>query len=87
VPAAPAIRSKVQELRDVCDKFEVPLQAVALQFPLAHPAVASVLVGCRTADEVRENVAFLKVAVPGALWHELKRRSLVASDAPVPDDV
>ena len=46
--AAPpaAVLERVRRLEQLCEEFAVPLQAAALQFPLAHPAVASVVAGC-----------------------------------------
>ena len=62
----------------------MPLRAAALQFPLAHPAVACVLVGARTPEEVDDNLRMFRLEIPGGLWDELKRRGLVREDAPTP---
>jgi D-threo-aldose 1-dehydrogenase len=58
-------------LREVCESYGVPLRAAALQFPLRHPAVASVLAGCRSPEEVDDNVDMFGRAIPEALWAEL----------------
>ncbi len=58
-------------LKAMCESFDVPLRAVAVQFPLRHPAVATVAVGARTADQVRDNVALLMTEVPAELWAEV----------------
>jgi D-threo-aldose 1-dehydrogenase len=52
-------------------EFDVALEAAALQFPLAHPAVASVLMGCRTPEEVRANLAHFAAPIPAELWPRL----------------
>ena len=52
-------------------EFDVALEAAALQFPLAHPAVASVLMGCRTPDEVRANLDHFAAELPAELWPRL----------------
>lgn len=79
---APAeLLARRDELADVCREHGVALEAAALQFPLRHPAVVSVLVGCRTAGEVRENVGHLEAALPGDLWSALVDRGLVRADA------
>jgi D-threo-aldose 1-dehydrogenase len=54
-----------------CARHGVPLAAAAIQFPLRSPAVASVVVGARSAAEVTEDVRLLDVAVPAELWDEL----------------
>jgi D-threo-aldose 1-dehydrogenase len=65
------VLERVERLRATCAGLDVPLPAAALQFPLRHPAVATVLVGCRTAEEVAEDVRLLEEELPPALWQEL----------------
>jgi D-threo-aldose 1-dehydrogenase len=55
----------------VCADHGVPLGAAALRFPLRHPSVASVLVGCRSAAEVDENADLFDLDIPDALWEDL----------------
>ncbi|QKW17798.1 aldo/keto reductase [Kitasatospora sp. NA04385] len=84
---APAeLLARATELKAVCEKHGVPLRAAALRFPFGHPAVASVLVGTRSADEVRDAAAMLHRTVPAALWTELKDRGLLPADVPVPPE-
>jgi D-threo-aldose 1-dehydrogenase len=83
--AAPSeIVERVTRLRRVCAAHGVPLAAAALQFPLAHPAVLTVLPGMATPDQVTDATRWLQVTIPDALWSDLKREGLVQADAPVP---
>jgi D-threo-aldose 1-dehydrogenase len=82
--APPEVLERARRLRSICARHRVPLAAAALQFPLAHPAVAAVLTGARSAAEFRENVALLDVPVPAALWTELRETGLLPEEAPVP---
>lgn len=82
--APPAILERVARLETVCRAFDVPLSAVALQFPYAHPAVATVLNGARSAAEVRENAASFERTVPAGLWIALREQDLVDPRAPLP---
>jgi D-threo-aldose 1-dehydrogenase len=75
---------KVARLRRVCDTFDVEMPAAALQFPLAHPAVVSVVVGSRSAAEIYQAVRWLEQPVADGLWNELKRQGLMEAEAPVP---
>ncbi|AUY53960.1 aldo/keto reductase [Streptomyces sp. CB01881] len=85
--AAPAgLVSRALDLKAVCERYGVPLRAAALRFPFGHPAVASVLVGTRSAAEVRDATAMLHHGVPDALWAELKERGLLAADVPTPSE-
>jgi D-threo-aldose 1-dehydrogenase len=83
-PAAPEVIDRAQALQAACAQFDVPLRAAAIQFPLAHPAVASVVVGARTPQEVDDNLAMLAVDIPGELWDTLRERGLLRADAPTP---
>lgn len=71
-------------LKEVTERHGVPLRAAALRFPLGHPAVAGVLTGARSSDEVRDTVRQCRHPVPDALWDELRAARLIAPDAPVP---
>jgi D-threo-aldose 1-dehydrogenase len=70
-PASAAVLQRVTELRETCASHEVPLAAAALQFPVRHPAVEGVLVGCRTPQEVEEDVRLSALELPHELWGEL----------------
>lgn len=80
-----ADRSQIERalmLEKVCLSHGVPLKAAAIQFPLAHPAVASVLTGPRTPAEMLENAELFRTPIPSALWQDLKAQGLIAADAP-----
>lgn len=83
--AAPAdVVERVGRLRRVCADHGVPLAAAALQFPLAHPAVLSVIPGMATAGQVSDAVGWLDLPIPEVLWTALRAEGLVRADAPVP---
>jgi D-threo-aldose 1-dehydrogenase len=70
-PAPPEVLASVESLRRTCARHSAPLPAAALQFPLRHPAVVSVLVGCGSAQEVEEDVRLFELELPAELWDEL----------------
>ncbi|MFE7244513.1 aldo/keto reductase [Streptomyces sp. NPDC057580] len=76
--------SRALDLKAVCERHGVPLRAAALRFPFGHPAVASVLVGTRSATEARDAAAMLAHPIPDSLWAELKARGLLPADVPMP---
>lgn len=82
--ASPEMQAKVQGIEAVCRAHGVRLPVAALQFVLAHPAVASVIPGAARASEVEDNVASLGVAIPAGFWSDLKSEGLIDKDAPVP---
>ena len=71
-PIPDAVASDIARLRSICDRHGIPVEAVALQYPLQHPAVTSVIVGMRSAAEVWQNARHLHTQVPRALWEELR---------------
>lgn len=79
------IISKTLQIKDVCDKYDVPLRAAALQFVLAHPAVASVIPGTKSPEHQKDNYLMMGYPIPSALWGELKEENLIHVDAPTPD--
>ncbi len=83
-PAPEAIMQRVRKLNDVCVAHDTPLIAAALQFPLCHPAVKTVIPGAASPDEVRQNVAIFETPIPQALWSDLKTEGLIRADAPTP---
>jgi len=82
--ASPEMMDKAARIAAVCDRHRVPLKAAALQFILAHPAVASVIPGARAVEEVEENVRLVEQAIPAALWADLKTDNLIDRNAPTP---
>jgi D-threo-aldose 1-dehydrogenase len=78
---------RADRLGQVCATFGVELPAAALQFPLAHPAVVSVVVGSRSATEIDQAVRWLEQPLPDGLWDELKRQGLIEAAAPVPQSI
>lgn len=83
-PAPPEWVDKAARLRAVCDRHGVALKAAALQFVLAHPAVATVIPGAASSEEAEENARLIAQDLPVALWAELKREGLLPADAPTP---
>lgn len=77
-PAAAELVRSAERLAEACARYDVPLKAAAVQFPLRQPVVASVLVGCRSAAEVRDNAAVFEHPIPAELWTELAESGLVA---------
>jgi D-threo-aldose 1-dehydrogenase len=83
-PATDAVLSKVADIEAVCARHDVPLKAAAIQFPLQHPCVASVIPGTRSPDELGENLRMLRTPIPADFWRDLKSRSLLDREALTP---
>ena len=82
--ASPEIVARSKKIHAICQRYRVPIAAVAIQFPLAHPAVVAVIPGAKSPCEPMQNYDFLHTPVPNEIWKELKEDSLIENDAPVP---
>ncbi|MBH76634.1 MAG: aldo/keto reductase [Dehalococcoidia bacterium] len=71
-------------IKAICDRHGVSLKAAALQFVLAHPAVAAVIPGAASVVEVEENIRMVEVAIPSDFWADLKEAGLLHPSSPVP---
>jgi len=84
LPASKEILDKVAKIEKVCADHKVALPAAALQFPLTHPSVCSVIPGSRSTDELKRNLDLFRTPIPKALWSDLKSAGLMRQDAPTP---
>jgi len=80
--APPELIERAQRIGAVCGRHGVPIKAAAIQFPLGHPAVACVVVGCRSVAQLDESIAMFELAIPPAMWQELKHEGLLAPETP-----
>ena len=83
-PAPPAILDRARRLREVCERHGVSVKAAAAQFPLAHPAVASLVAGVKSVDHLDEYPSLLRTPIPVELWQELRTLDLLPAGAPTP---
>lgn len=58
-------------LADLCAQYDVDLPIAAIQFPLRHPSVATVVAGMRNEVQARTSAAWMQTRIPDALWEEL----------------
>ncbi len=84
VPAPPEIIERAGAMKRICDDHGTSLKAAAIQFPLHHPAVASVLMGPRTPEHVLDNIKAFTDPVPAALWSDMKAAGFLEAEAPTP---
>jgi D-threo-aldose 1-dehydrogenase len=79
-PAPAAVQARVRAMEQLCARHGVPLHAAALQFPLRHAAVASVVAGMRSRDEVERNVAAMAMPLAEGFWAELEEARSAAGE-------
>lgn len=81
-PASAELKAKALAMAKCCEDHGVPLAAAALQFPLLHPAVRSVIPGAVSPEQARANYVHANLPIPCRLWEELKAKRLIDPDAP-----
>lgn len=75
---------RARALKTVCERNGVDLKAAAIQFVVAHPAVATVIPGATTLAELEQNLQMAQAPIPSALWEDLRSEKLIHPDAPTP---
>lgn len=83
-PAPEDVVKKVSAIESLCGEFDIPMAAAALQFPLAHPAVASVIPGIGKVSRIDQTLGLFATEIPDEFWNELSERGLIRNDAPTP---
>ncbi|MDE1994285.1 MAG: aldo/keto reductase [Rhizobiaceae bacterium] len=84
---APAgILAKVARMKEIAERYRVPIKAAALQFCLAHPAIVSVIPGASKPDRVKGDHEALNTQIPPDFWRTLRQENLVEATAPLPID-
>jgi D-threo-aldose 1-dehydrogenase len=84
LPAPEPVLQRVAAIEQVCRNYGVSLPAAALQFPLFHPAVTTVIPGSKSREEAERNVALMTEAIPAEFWRDLRSAELIRADAPIP---
>jgi D-threo-aldose 1-dehydrogenase len=83
-PASEQLLDRANRIADICESHGVTLPAAAMAFPLLHPVVAGIVVGMRSAPEATKNLTSFAIAVPPALWSDLRSEGLIDARSPLP---
>ncbi len=86
-PAPGRIIKRVAQLEGLCEAHSVSLPAAAIQFPLANPAVSTIIPGLSSPEWVEQTLAMQSETIPEAFWRDLRDSGLVNSDSLCPDEV
>jgi len=83
-PAPEDVVKKVAAIESLCGEFDIPMAAAALQFPLAHPVVASVIPGIGKVRRIDQTLKLFATKIPDEFWKALSERGLIRDGAPTP---
>src|SRR6185312_5666759 len=64
--------ARTNRIADIAAPYGVTVPQLAVQFPLRHPAVSTVVLGADTPDQIERNARLSTPPVPDAVWEELR---------------
>lgn len=76
------ILAKVKKIEDICEHYAVSLQAAAIQFPMKHPVIASVVIGTSSPSSIERNRGYASENIPNSFWETLKAEKIIPEKAP-----
>lgn len=80
-PAPASVIERVRRIEAIADAWHIPLAAAALQFPLLHPCILSVLPGVADRPRMEQTLASFRLAIPDAFWRDLADQGLIRPDS------
>jgi D-threo-aldose 1-dehydrogenase len=83
-PPPQEIIDRVIAIENLCDDHGVTLAAAALQFPLAHELVSTVIPGVGSARRVGQTMDIFNEVIPASFWSDLKASGLLLEEVPTP---
>ncbi|OJY38227.1 MAG: pyridoxal 4-dehydrogenase [Rhizobiales bacterium 65-9] len=84
--APPEIMARAGRIEAICKAHDTPIAVAAMRFPLGHPAIASIVLGAVSPQEIARNLEGFTQRVPQALWRDLVAAGLMRDDAPLPPE-
>jgi D-threo-aldose 1-dehydrogenase len=77
LPASDEIIARAKKICDFLKEREIPLIAAAVQFPMRHPAVTSIVTGPRNVSELQTYIDGFDFPIPESVWVDLENSGLV----------
>ena len=78
------IRDKYIIVSEVCDRYNVPVPAAALQFSYANKLISSMILGMDRVEQIQQNISFFNYSIPDDLWKELIEKKIIDERCPTP---
>jgi len=69
--APPLLIERARSFAAICQEYDVPLAAAALQFSIRDPRVTTTVVGMTRPERLDQTVALANIAIPDELWDRL----------------
>ena len=68
----------------MCDRYNVPVPAAALQFSYANKLISSMILGMDRVEQIKQNISFFNHSIPNDLWNELIEKKIIDERCPTP---
>ena len=78
------IKKKYNEISIICERYNVSVPSVALQFCYANKSISSMVVGMDREDQIKNNISSLSTNIPNDLWEELKNKNIIDERCALP---
>jgi D-threo-aldose 1-dehydrogenase len=69
---SPEVVAHAGKIKALCDAYQIPMAAAALQWVTRHPLVSSVIPGVRVPEEAIANLQAAEFPIPDAFWRDLE---------------
>ena len=64
--------ARTERIREICDRYRIPLAAAALQFSMLDPRITVTIVGMSRPERVSSTVELASIDIPAAVWDEIE---------------
>ena len=78
--ASADIVERVTGMRNLCQKYGVPLSAAALQFSVHDPRITSTVVGVAAPEQIEDCISLLDRHIPKELFQEVAKYAIYSGD-------
>jgi D-threo-aldose 1-dehydrogenase len=79
-PITGDLMNSLRSIEAICERYGVPLAAVALQFSLRDPRIHSTVVGMTRPERVEQTIELARAPIPDQLWSEVEAVSVSDED-------
>ena len=80
--ASAEMLARTIELQEICERYGVPLAAVALQFSMLDPRITTTIVGMSRPERLQQTLDLAAIDIPDGLWEEIDALPTVELDDP-----
>lgn len=63
---------RTERIREICNRYGVPLAAAALQFSMLDPRITVTIVGMSRPERVERTVELASIDIPADVWNEIE---------------